>query len=61
VGTPSKNFSIPKRVSTSSGISTLAGTCVVIFIFGGYPAKAVAMLPAITPAATRVFNNFVFI
>ena len=44
-----------------SGAVSEAGISLVIFIFGGSAAKAVAMLPAITPAATRVVNNFVFI
>ncbi len=52
---------VPIDVSTLSGAVIDAGISVVIFIFGGCAAKAVAMLPAITPAETSVVNSLVFI
>ena len=39
-GKPSKNFSVPRRVSTLSGVSIPSGIGVVIFIFGGISAEA---------------------
>jgi len=50
-GNPSKNFSVPRLVSTESGVVMEDGMGVVIFIFGGVCEFAV---PEVNPPAARV-------
>jgi len=54
-GKPSKNFNVPRLVSTESGVVMDGGMGVVIFIFGAVCASAFVSATAPTSAAAMRF------
>src|SRR5580693_4348947 len=58
-GKPSKNLSVPSRVSTESGVVISGGMSVVIFIFGGGVGEAVLVQPARDAAINKAAKVFV--